>query len=89
MDAETKTLIPDANVILKDTKLGAASNRYGFYVIKGLTPGNYSLEVQFIGYKKQIFKNLVIATDQTTVIDFFLLQEEWAKDIGCPIIKIN
>ena len=52
--------------------------------------GQYTLEVSYLGYDKEIFTGLIIEEHyKTKIIDFYLLQPEWAKNIGCPIIKAD
>ena len=40
-----------ANVVVKSTVLGAATNLAGEFAINGLKPGEYSLRISMIGYK--------------------------------------
>jgi hypothetical protein len=40
-----------ANVMLKNTQLGAASDVHGYYVINGITQGKYTLIISMIGYE--------------------------------------
>ncbi|HTX20007.1 MAG TPA: TonB-dependent receptor [Bacteroidota bacterium] len=50
-DATTGEALIGANITLKGTSLGAASDVYGAYRIPGIAPGSYTLSVRFIGYK--------------------------------------
>lgn len=49
-DAETKEPLPGTNVILLDTRLGAATDSDGDFFILNVPPGNYILQFQMIGY---------------------------------------
>lgn len=40
-----------ANVVLKDTKLGAVASGEGYFTINNIPPGEYTLEVSFVGFK--------------------------------------
>lgn len=40
-----------ANVLLVGTGKGAATNRYGYFAIAGLTPGDYTLRISAVGYQ--------------------------------------
>jgi TonB-dependent receptor len=51
VDAISNDLLPGANVILQNTSLGAATDINGYYKITGIQPGNYVIEVIYIGYK--------------------------------------
>jgi hypothetical protein len=50
IDAETGEPLPGANVIIKGTSIGAASNIEGLYVISQVPPGSYKLSITYIGY---------------------------------------
>jgi len=50
-DAKTGDPLPGANVLIKGTTMGAASDIHGKYVIMRVPPGSYVLRVTFIGYK--------------------------------------
>ncbi|MEM8484379.1 MAG: TonB-dependent receptor [Bacteroidota bacterium] len=50
-DGETGNALPGASVLLVDTELGAATSIDGRYEINGITPGDYTLQVTFIGYE--------------------------------------
>ncbi len=62
--------LPGANVILKETNNGAASDRNGLFRLIAL-PGEYTVEVSFIGFEKQVQKiNLI--RNRTVEITFRL-----------------
>ncbi len=50
---DIKTPLPGANIILKGTSLGAATDIYGAYKITNIPPGKYVLHVSYIGYESQ------------------------------------
>jgi outer membrane receptor for ferrienterochelin and colicins len=52
-DTEGRTL-PHVNVIVTELSTGAASDVKGAYSIKGLKPGEYTLEFSSIGYRKVV-----------------------------------
>lgn len=68
-DAETKEYLPGANVILKGTRFGAATDRNGFYRISNVPPATYELVVSYIGYQSitvqevQVKPNLTVTQD--------------------------
>jgi len=41
-----------ANVMLDEIKIGCASDTKGYYLVKNIKPGDYTIEVSFIGYEK-------------------------------------
>lgn len=64
-----------ANVVIAGTTRGSATNIDGEYIIIGLSPGRYSLEVSYLGYKKVTINDILVRIDLTTTTDI-LLEEE-------------
>lgn len=60
-----------ANVIIKENRFGAATNRFGKYSIHKLKPGKYTIEASFIGYKKES-KEVVVKKGEIVTVDFYL-----------------
>ncbi len=54
IDAETGAGLPGANVVLRGTSIGAASNIDGYYVITNVPPGSYEIAVRYIGYAEAV-----------------------------------
>ncbi len=50
-DAGTGNALPGANVLIKDSHMGSASDRNGVYIIRNVAPGVYTLRVTYIGYE--------------------------------------
>ncbi|MCU0643547.1 MAG: TonB-dependent receptor [bacterium] len=50
-DTSNGGFLPGANVMIKGTNFGDASDREGEYVIANIPPGNYTLVVSYIGYE--------------------------------------
>lgn len=65
------TPLAGANVILIGTELGSATNEDGYYEIKNLDTGLYSLEVSMIGYATEKILDLRIL-DESVNINIFL-----------------
>src|SRR5580704_6779887 len=65
--------VADANVTATDLGTGAVrsakSNTSGFYTIPGLTPGNYSVNVEKEGFHTTEFKSVPLTVAQTLVLD--------------------
>lgn len=49
-DAETGEPLLYANVSLKNTGIGAASNNSGYFIITNIPPGQYTLQIRMMGY---------------------------------------
>lgn len=60
-----------ANVIIKENRFGAATNKFGKYFIHKLKPGKYTVEASFIGYKKES-KEVVVKKGEIVTVDFYL-----------------
>ena len=72
-DAQTGETIPFANIVLKSdgiNVLGGASDLDGNYTIKPINPGQYNVEVSFIGYATVIQTNVLISPDKITFLDY-------------------
>ncbi|MCU0645136.1 MAG: TonB-dependent receptor [bacterium] len=69
-DKTTNKPIPDANVIISNTTLGAASRDGGFYFIEGIPQGEYDIVVKVIGYETEIAESMRIT--ENTVVNFSL-----------------
>lgn len=50
-DAETAEPLPYVNIVLEGSSRGTTTDERGYYVIKKLPPGNYTLQISFIGYE--------------------------------------
>lgn len=71
-DAKTGELLPGVNVILKGTYYGAASDFNGKYSINNVSPGTYTLEVSFIGFKTMQFTGIKVNPGANTKLDIKL-----------------
>ncbi|CUT00124.1 SusC/RagA family TonB-linked outer membrane protein [Candidatus Kryptobacter tengchongensis] len=64
-DAQTGEALPGANVFLLNTVYGAASDAAGFYVIRNVVPGTYTLVARYVGYQE--FRQSVTVTPGDTI----------------------
>ncbi len=60
-----------ANVFIQDTFLGATSDENGFFEIRGIPPGTYTLRVSFMGFKP-LRRQVNITPDKHLELDFSL-----------------
>jgi hypothetical protein len=51
-DAQTGEPLPGANIFLLNTVYGAASDVQGYYLIKNVVPGSYTLVAKYVGYQE-------------------------------------
>jgi hypothetical protein len=68
-DATTGEPLIGANVIIKGTSMGAASNVDGAYVMMNVPPGEYTLLVSMVGYQQVNLQSVHVSIDLTTSID--------------------
>jgi len=72
-DKSTGEPLIGANVILKSTHLGAATNFDGEYFIVNIPIGTYTVEISMIGYQSVTIQSVNISADLTTKIDVELV----------------
>lgn len=69
--SDSTSLIPNASVSIKNTKIGTTSNANGYFELKDLKAGNYVLVVSSIGFTTQS-KNITLVAGQTLKLDLTL-----------------
>ncbi|PSQ71123.1 MAG: TonB-dependent receptor [Bacteroidetes bacterium QH_2_64_26] len=67
-DAETGETLLQANVIIEGTSRGAATNNEGYYTIRDLAPGTYTVVVSYLGYQSRA-KEVTLAAGETRRLD--------------------
>lgn len=75
VDKQSGEPLIGANILIKDTQFGAATDLDGYYSILNLPPGNYVLQAIYIGYQTIEITNVTVSVDLTTNIDFELGEE--------------
>ncbi len=71
-DATTGQALPGANIQLKGTSLGAATDLNGNYVISGVPAGSYVIKASYVGYKTLEVK--VLLTENQNLVKNIKLQ---------------
>jgi outer membrane receptor protein involved in Fe transport len=71
-DAVTKQPLPGANILIDGTNQGSACDENGYYVIKDVVPGRYSLKVSMIGYLSSVITELNINPNRNQSVNFEL-----------------
>jgi len=51
VDKETNEPLPGVNILVKGTYFGASTDLDGFFQIQNVDPGEYEIEISYIGYK--------------------------------------
>ncbi len=70
-DAETGETLLQANVIVEGTSRGAATNNEGYYTIRDLAPGTYTLVFSYLGYQSRT-EEVTLAAGETRRLDVAL-----------------
>jgi hypothetical protein len=74
-DATTGEPLIGANVVVKGTYMGAATDADGYFFMINVPVGEYDLEVLMIGYQAMIHTGVTVNIDQTTKVEFRLTPE--------------
>ncbi len=80
----TREPIVGANILVKGTTLGAATDENGYYFILRVPPGTHSLRVSMVGYRSVTIQGVRVREDLTTEIDVEL--EPTAVEIGEVVV---
>ncbi|RKY55294.1 MAG: hypothetical protein DRP89_03605, partial [Candidatus Neomarinimicrobiota bacterium] len=72
IDKQTDKPLFGANVIIKNTYLGAATSKDGSYYILQVPPGKYDMVISFIGYNTLTIREVRVEVDLTTHIDAYM-----------------
>ena len=70
-DKQSKEILTGANIIVKGTSLGAATDINGKYTIRNIPVGPVTLLISYIGYNP-ISENITISENRTLEQDFYL-----------------
>lgn len=73
-DAATGAPLPNANVTIVNSTLGAASMSDGSYFILNVPAGTYGVQAAVIGYKPMLIEKVLVSPDFTTQLEFKLEQ---------------
>ncbi|MCB0515006.1 MAG: carboxypeptidase-like regulatory domain-containing protein [Chitinophagales bacterium] len=86
-DAETGEAVPFASVFieLNGLPVGATTDLDGFYSIKPVPPGSYTLTVSFVGYQTSTTTGVLVSTDKITYYD--VVMEEGGINLDEIVIK--
>ncbi|PKL88178.1 MAG: hypothetical protein CVV23_11645 [Ignavibacteriae bacterium HGW-Ignavibacteriae-2] len=86
VDRDLNEPIIGANIIIEGTYLGAAADLDGYYYINNIPPGEYTVLVSAVGYKKTTIREVRITIDKTTNLDVALVSE--SVELGQEVVVI-
>ncbi|MGB6648435.1 MAG: TonB-dependent receptor [Bacteroidota bacterium] len=85
-DSGTNEALPGANIVLEGTRLGAATNIDGYFVIINISPGSYTLNASLVGYHPARMTEVRVQVDLTTNVEFTLTES--SVDIGEEVVVV-
>jgi len=71
-DKDTGEPVPGVNVIIEGTRLGAATDLEGIYIILNVPPGTYNIQAMMVGFITITQSEIQVYADRTTRADFEL-----------------
>ncbi len=74
-DKQTNEPLIGANVIIKETNFGAATDIDGKFIILNISPGRYDVIASMVGFGKVTQTDVTIYIDRTTNVEFGLTDE--------------
>lgn len=86
-----------ATVSVKGTRIGCYTNKKGYYVLQGVSPGNIILRISYLGFRP-LEVPLNIAADESRTLDFILAPQslkensitvEARRDVEREEVKIS
>jgi outer membrane receptor protein involved in Fe transport len=79
-DADNGETLIGANVIIKGSLMGAATDFEGRYIILNVAPGTYVIEAKYIGYSATTVQEVIVRSGLTTELNFSLSPESFAGE---------
>jgi hypothetical protein len=79
-DANNKTPLAFASVVVSSSNISVDTDLKGLFDLK-LMPGHYTIEVEFIGYKNTVIKNIEVTSNSSQFIEIFLGPETISSDL--------
>ena len=80
IDSDSKFQLIGANVLVLTTTLGAATDESGKFIIEKIPVGNYSVQIQYLGYQTFIKTDVIVRSDRITNIEVELKESSVQAD---------
>src|SRR5688572_24704585 len=68
-DKKDRSELIGVSVLIKGTSFGAATDLNGRFIIRNVKPGEYSVEVSYIGYTKVLLTGIKIKAGEVKELD--------------------
>lgn len=75
IDKMTREPLVGASITVKNSKIGASAGLDGSFIFKQLSPGEYDIVVQYVGYESLSRKVKILSTNTALVIEFALSEK--------------
>ncbi len=85
-DKKDNSELIGVNVLLKGTSIGAVTDVNGKYSIKNIRPGEYTIEISYIGYSKTQLTGIKLKKDENKVLDVQLTPSALTLDQDVIVI---
>ena len=72
-DSSSGEALIGANVFLKETGQGMATDLNGYYIIQNINPGNYTIMTSYVGFER-FEKKIILKVDQSVKLDISLIE---------------
>ncbi|HEY4324443.1 MAG TPA: TonB-dependent receptor [Mucilaginibacter sp.] len=86
-DAKTGEKLAGADIHLQGSEAGAMTDVDGFYSISNIKPGNYKIEVTYIGYS-QYEKQLTLAPNQVLTLNVSIISSSEVLEIVAVVGRL-
>ena len=86
LDSETKETLPGVNILIKGTSFGAATDIDGYYEIRAIRPGQYSLEISYVGYERRLYTGIKVVENEETLLNVELAVQVLTSDEEVVVI---
>jgi hypothetical protein len=73
-DRETGDPLIGANIVIRGTHYGGATDAFGNYTIRNIPPGNYIIQASYVAYHSGLSDSLNIHENEAIVLYFRLSQ---------------
>jgi hypothetical protein len=85
-DARDGEPLIGVNIIIRGTSFGTASDFDGNYEVRNIRPGEYSIEVSYLGYERQLITGVRVASGERTRLNIRLSEQTLTADQEVVVI---
>ncbi|GAB2976312.1 TonB-dependent receptor [Mucilaginibacter puniceus] len=86
IDQKTSEALIGASAMIQGSTIGAAADVEGSYIINGLKPGKYTLEIRYMGYQTKSIADIEVKAGVVTTMDV-ALSEAASQTLGEVMVK--